>query len=135
MSTEDDIMERARRAEAFLCDAIIQARPIKDTTREDIKKRRAMVRLSILNAYLTMGMVDDEITKVEVYERMYAPVRAELVALRRNKDPDGTLIHPTTLVEKLVKAKEDLHCFKFKMWRLCASEAEEAVIYDFPFQR
>lgn len=133
--SEESILEHARRAEAFLCDAVIQARPVKDTTREDVKKRRAMVRLNILNAYLSMGMVDDYISKVEMYERMYAPVRAQLLALRKNKDPNGTIIHPSALVEKLVKAKEDLHYFKFKIWRLTTTEEEEAVIYDFPFNR
>lgn len=135
MSTENEILEHARRAEAFLCDAVVQARPIRDTTREEIKRRRAMVRLSLLNAYLTMGMVDDYISKIEMYEVMYAPIRAQIFALRKNKDTDGALIHPSALTEKIVKAKEDLHYFKFKMWRLLATEQEEAVIYDLPFNK
>ena len=94
-----------------------------------------MVRLSILNAYLSMGMVDDHISKVYTYDLMYLPVRARLLCLRKNKNADGSLIHPSVLPVLIAQVKEALHYFKFRLWRVTASEAEEAVIYDLPFRK
>lgn len=131
MENPSQVIEHCRRAHDHLSAAVIHS--LKQKTGAEDRSKRGQIKLCILNAYLSMSMVDDYITADPDFERVYAMVREALGQLRHNKNKDGTLMHPRVLTSNISACKDLLYQFRHTVWKATEVVPEQtAQVYVFP---
>lgn len=131
MENPSQVIEHCRRAHDHLSAACIHS--LRQKTHAENRAKRGQIKLCILNAYLTMMMVDDYIVADPAFERLYARVRVDLDRLRHNKAIDGTLLHPRCLTSHISACKDNLYQFRHAVWKATEIEPDHtAEVYVFP---